>query len=910
MKISPATRAVVIGAVGIGLAGVVAVLLWDRTPASMTGAQWAVAAVVGVVLFANWVSPMLLFRTNASEAFHLDEGLFVVLVLLVPAVVTMVIFVVSVSLTQLVRRRPLVKMAFNIGQVAGATGAGLLIDRAVAPFTAVPHTAQFAAALLGAAAYFVLNSGLVGAIMVSMGATWRSCLVEGQGARLALSVAGVVTGILLATASSQHPWAIGLTFPVVFGLRQILSAQFKSQHDRTRMQGLFNIALDANRWLRQDSVLESILQSAREELRCAEAQITSVDPGQRPDQLAVPMDVGGNRQWLAVSGRRREEPFDHADRILLEAVAAIARNALTNAELYRQVRYERSRLASITLNIGEGVCAVDGQGNLTFVNPAAAEMVHLPPLASTIGDSVSRNVMRAPDFLMGPALEAMRTGGVIRVDDARFPKRQGGSLPVAYTASAVKQNDEVVGAVISFRDITEQKRLHEERTQQALYDSLTGLANRRLLVSRLEHALASSRRDQRVHALIFVDVDRFKAINDSLGHGTGDDLLVAIGARMKQTLRSEDLLARFGGDEFVILLEDVESAEDAVNTARRICAAVEEPLVLSDGYEIVASVSVGVALTEPGQTADDILRDADVAMYKAKGRGGTYQLFDRVAMGFRSSERIDLEAALRKGLEREELEVRYQPLVSVTDLQVVGAEALVRWNHPVEGLLGPDRFIPMAEETGLILPLGQYVLEQACQQIRSIRDRLGVDIPVSVNLSPRQFQQSGLLSDVATALDRAGLPSDLLIFEITETMVMDDLGGATEIMKKLNRLGIRLAIDDFGTGHSSLGYLKRFPVHEVKVDRMFVQGLGSDPVDSAIVRSVVDLADAMRITAVAEGVETKEQLAGLRMLGCHVAQGYLFSRPLPAAEFDSFLDSRFAPPSIELTPPKAALRAV
>jgi diguanylate cyclase (GGDEF)-like protein len=414
-----------------------------------------------------------------------------------------------------------------------------------------------------------------------------------------------------------------------------------------------------------------------------------------------------------------------------------------------------------------------------------------------------------------------------------------------------------------------------------------------MLVERLEHALERSKLDRRVHALIFIDVDRFKAINDSLGHGTGDDLLVAIGARLKQAIRGRDLLARFGGDEFVILLEGVTGVDEAVSAAHRICAAVEEPVVLSDGYEIVASLSVGIALTEPGRSADDVLRDADVAMYRAKGRGGSYELFDKERMGTRSSERLDLEAALRKGIERDELEVFYQPLVSVNDLRIIGAEALLRWRHPTEGLISPGRFIPVAEESGLILPLGRFVLENACAQVGAIKERCGVTLPINVNLSPRQFQHTGLLDDVATILIRSGVPSNLIVFELTETMVMDDLAGAREIMKKLDRLGVRLAIDDFGTGHSSLGYLKQFPVDKVKVDRIFVQGVGTDPVDAAIVRAVVDLADAMQITAVAEGVETKEQLAGLKMVGCHEAQGYYFAKPLPVVEFEALLEMRF-----------------
>jgi diguanylate cyclase (GGDEF)-like protein len=455
--------------------------------------------------------------------------------------------------------------------------------------------------------------------------------------------------------------------------------------------------------------------------------------------------------------------------------------------------------------------------------------------------------------------------------------------------------------------VVDRKAHEDELVHQAHCDSLTGLPNRRRLVEQLDLALGRSAVDHKTHALVFLDVDRFKSINDSLGHVTGDDLLVAIAQRMRAAVRSGDLLARFGGDEFILLLEDVSGIAEAIGAARRISTAVEKPMTLSDGYEIVASLSVGIALTEPGKTSEDVLRDADVAMYKAKakGRGGAYQVFDMMAMGSRSSERLELEAALRKGLEREELEIHYQPLFSVQDLRIVGAEALVRWRHPQLGLFEPSRFIEIAEETGLILPIGRYVMDRACRQAQSVQDRLGVDLPVSVNLSPLQFQQSSLVDDVGLAVDQAGIDPGALTLEITETMVMDDLASASEIMKKLRRLGVRLAIDDFGTGHSSLAHLKRFPVQEVKVDRLFVQGMAHHSVDFAIVRAVVELASAMRIVAVAEGVETAGQLAGLRMLGCPVGQGYYFSRPLPAKEFDRLLDRHFindAPAEIPGTP--------
>jgi diguanylate cyclase (GGDEF)-like protein/PAS domain S-box-containing protein len=744
------------------------------------------------------------------------------------------------------------------------------------------------------AVYCIVNTFLVMCVLVSMGTTWRE-LTEDLLLQATLASAGALVGVILALAIQAHLWAVALAVPGLVLARRLINSMFAALHDRSRMEGLYEVTLEANRGLRQQAVLDTILRSVRQLLRSPQAALAPENPG--PGPLAASMTVAGQKQWLVASGRRREEPFDDADQGLLRALAAVGSGALSNAELYQQVHVERERLASITLNIGEGVCAIAADGSLTFVNPAAQEMIELPALSSSSSEQpLHEGAPEAPDFLLDPAREAMRTGRTVREDDARFRSKNGSTIPVAYTASAVMSEGAPSGAVIAFRDITERKAFEDELHHHAFYDSLTGLANRRLLVEHLDQALQRSSLDRKTHALIFVDVDRFKSINDSLGHVTGDEFLVAIGNRLKGVVRGNDLLARFGGDEFVVLLEDVAGVDEAVIAARRICTAVAQPMVLPDGYEMVATVSVGIALTAPGMTADDVLRDADVAMYEAKtkGGGGIYRVFDQASMGTRSSERLQIEADLRKGLERDELEVHYQPLYSLDGQRILGAEALVRWRHPVNGLISPMKFIPMAEETGLIMPLGRYVLEQACRQVRSIRDRLAIDLPISVNLSPRQFQESGLLSQVAAALDATGLPSESLIFEITETMVMEDLSGAREVMKKLNRLGVRLAIDDFGTGHSSLAYLKQFPVHEVKVDRAFIEGVAKSSVDSAIVRAVIDLARAIGIAAVAEGVETREQVAGLKKLGCQVAQGFYYSHPLPAEEFDALLSVHFA----------------
>jgi len=876
------------------VSGALALFLAARQPgtASLTAKQSAVAAVVGVLLLASRVWPIILFRDDESEAFNMDEVFFVILALLAPPLVMLGTFALAALVAQVARRRSVLKSTFNVAQVLVATGLGLAVSRSIASPADAHTAAQIVSILLGAAVYFVTNTVLVNTVMVSMGTKW-SVFTNDLQIQVVLAAAAALTGAVLALAIQAHIWTLGLAAPALIVERQLIAARFAALYDRARIEGLYKATLEANRRLRKQAVLDSILESVRNLLRSPQATLAAADPG--PAELAASMTVAGQRQWLVASGRRRDEPFDEADGGLLRALAAVGSGALTNAELYQQVHVERERLASITQSLGEGVCAIGPDGRLSFVNPAAAAMIELPDWAAGTESGISAAGRMAPDFLLQPAQEAMRTGRTIREDDARFRSAGGGTIPVAYTASAVMSDGAASGAVIAFRDITERKAFEDELQHHAFYDSLTGLANRRLLVERLDQALHRSEQDRKTHGLIFIDVDRFKSVNDSLGHVIGDEFLAAIAVRMKGVVPSHDLLARIGGDEFVLLLEDIAGEHEAVAAARRICAVVEQPMVLSDGYELVASVSLGIALTEPEKTADDVLRDADVAMYQAKGtgRGGGYKVFDAASMGTRSAERVEMEAALRKGLERDELEVHYQPFYSLDSQRIVGAEALVRWRHPVLGLMSPSRFVPIAEETGLILPLGRHVMDTACHQVRAIRDRLNIDFPISVNLSPRQFAGSGLLSQVAAALDASGLPSELLTFEITETMVMEDLASAREIMKKLSRLGVRLAIDDFGTGHSSLAYLKQFPVHEVKVDRGFVQGIVEDPVDSAIVRAIIELAKAMGIAAVAEGVETPDQVAGLKSLGCHYVQGYYFSHPLRADEFDELLTRHF-----------------
>jgi diguanylate cyclase (GGDEF)-like protein len=437
----------------------------------------------------------------------------------------------------------------------------------------------------------------------------------------------------------------------------------------------------------------------------------------------------------------------------------------------------------------------------------------------------------------------------------------------------------------------ERQTFQRQLWRQAFHDPLTGLPNRALFRDRLEQALNRADRRMRSVAVLFLDIDNFKLVNDSLGHEQGDALLLTVAERLQSCLRAGDTAARLGGDEFTLLLEDVSDAEDARAVADRVAAALRAPLVL-EGQEVFPTASIGIALSTPRRSRpDSILRDADVAMYHAKADGKDRSAVFDETMHEQAAERLTLEADLRRAVDRGELLVHYQPIVSLKDRAVVEVEALVRWQHPERGLVSPGEFIPVAEATGLIVPIGQQVLEQACRQVAAWQTRYPTEpkLVVSVNLSARQFQQPDLLEDIRRAVGAAGLEPHCLKLEITESTVMHDAEAAVTTMNGLKTLGIQLAIDDFGTGYSSLGYLKRFPIDTLKIDRSFVSGLGQDAQDTAIVRSVLALARSLGLSVTAEGIETTAQEAQLAELDCDRGQGYLFARPLAARDVEAIL---------------------
>ena len=558
--------------------------------------------------------------------------------------------------------------------------------------------------------------------------------------------------------------------------------------------------------------------------------------------------------------------------------------------------------------------AFDKDGVFTFSEGKGLEALGLEP-GQLNGMSVFEVYKDVP-LILRDAKRALAGERVISFTEVAGIAFESRYLPYFDEAGQVER---VVGVSL---DITEQQRAKEalqrahdelerrvdKRTAElaalnaqlahdAFHDALTGLPNRALFLDRLEHAVRRKRReDAPGYAVLFLDLDDFKVVNDSLGHAAGDTLLVEVGRRLESCLRPGDTVARLGGDEFAVLLENVTDAAHLERIATRVGQAFA-PFAL-EGHTLRVSPSIGMVSSEGGYTeVEALLRDADIAMYQAKAWGkGCYALFEP-SMRERAKTRLTLEAELRTALAKEELRVHYQPIVATQTGELVGLEALVRWQHPERGMVSPGDFIPLAEEAGLIVELDRYVLKEACQQVKGWQERHGCDLTLSVNLSGQQFARSDLARYVQSVLQNTGFSAEYLHLELTESLLIGGSAQVTEVLAALRALGVKLHLDDFGTGYSSLSYLQRFSAHTIKIDRSFIRNLTESKESATLVRTIVLMADALDMNVVAEGVETEAQLAHLKELGCDYIQGYLFGKPLPAEESEVYLLRRYSEPT-------------
>jgi diguanylate cyclase (GGDEF)-like protein/PAS domain S-box-containing protein len=562
-----------------------------------------------------------------------------------------------------------------------------------------------------------------------------------------------------------------------------------------------------------------------------------------------------------------------------------------NMRLYiEQTQKEtEARFRSLVQHSSDVFAILDQMGIIRYVSPATERV-----FGTTADKMVNRTLAEMVHDADRAAYEAHFSASLMGSLSTshigcRMMRNDGEWMRTETVATNLLRDVNVNGIVLTIRDVTERVTLEEHLRHQALHDPLTGLGNRALFQDRVAHGLQRAERTNSEVAVIFLDLDNFKEINDSLGHAAGDAVLVQTANRLRTCLRDSDTAARFGGDEFAILLEQCRGEGEVMDVATRISAALSRPLTV-EGKDANLGASIGIARAQPQQTADEVLRNADVAMYHAKSRGKACAVLYESGMHAAVLDRIEMQADLRKALERSELSLVYQPIVELGTQQIIGAEALVRWNHPYRGMVSPMDFIPIAEETGLIVDIGRWVLEQACSDATRWPVSPGQQpATITVNLSARQMVDGNFVDIVAQTLASTKLDADRLVLELTESMLVGRNNDTLALLHRIRALGVRLAIDDFGTGYSSLGYLSQYPLDVLKIDRSFVQGMDHGPNGRALASAVVALGRSLKLKVVAEGIERAEQEWDLRNLGCEYGQGYLYSKPITAYQLNDLL---------------------
>jgi diguanylate cyclase (GGDEF)-like protein len=710
----------------------------------------------------SWAFPLLVLRQKDIECFLVDEAFLVAMVLLLPPLAAVLAFAVGVPVGLLVRRRPLVRVAFNTGTIVTATGLAVGVARLVGGNGGVSPR-DISAVALGALVFLCVNAASIGAVFaVTEGQRfWRSAS-DGFGFRLLVWAATVAVGLLGGLAGSAYSWALLFAALPMGVLQVVLAGSLRARKDRERLDGLLQATLEAHASMEPADVEEAVTASARELLQCRKARIAETPPG--PGEIGSRLP--GNQypeRWLLVSERRGLDAFGANDAKLLDALVAVGSGAIENAGLVDQIKH------------------------------------------------------------------------------------------------------------------------------QVFHDALTGLPNQLLFEERVNLALAQRRSSGQKLAVLFVDLDRFKRVNDSLGHPAGNELLRQVSRRLAAVVRSTDTVARMGGDEFTLLLADIRSAGEADLVAEKILAAFRYPFVLQ-GQELFVTPSIGVAVgPDDGDRPSVLLKNADTAMYRAKERGRNGYETYAVHMNAAAEGELALEGDLHHAIDTGGLRVVYQPQVDLASGRIVGVEALVRWPHPTLGLITPDRFVPMAEETGLIVPLDDWVLRTACQQARDWSEAGLPPLRVAVNISGRAFQRANVAERVEETLGITRLEPERLELEVTESMAIDQVSDTRPVFRDLEALGVKLAIDDFGTGYSALSRLSGFPFHTLKIDRSFISEIEDSSDEAPLVAAMIAMAHAMKLDVVAEGVETNAQRVYLDRHGCDIGQGYLFSRPVEATVVEEML---------------------
>jgi diguanylate cyclase (GGDEF)-like protein/PAS domain S-box-containing protein len=600
----------------------------------------------------------------------------------------------------------------------------------------------------------------------------------------------------------------------------------------------------------------------------------------RPELVVFPLLVHGEpRGLITIRSQHRLSP---AVRTAVQTLGAQVALALETAALYDDLLEQQSeaRFRSLVQNSSDVIAILEPDLTIRYHTPSAetllgyeageldgrrlSDLVHHEARAELV--ELAARVQASPDTPARFECRLLHADGSHRMFEAILDN--------------LLDDTSVRGIVFTAHDVTERNALELQLTHQAFHDGLTNLANRALFVDRLNHALERTQRNETTAAVLFVDLDDFKTVNDSLGHAAGDELLELVARRLREAVRPTDTPARFGGDEFAVLVEDLTSKPDAIEIANRLLDRIAGQIELQ-GTNIVASASIGIAFAEPGQTPGDLLRNADAAMYTAKSGGkGRWEIFDP-GMRKAALKRLELHAELKRAVEEGEFAVHYQPVVRLATGEITGFEALARWQHPQRGLVEPGAFIPTLEETELIVALGSQVLERAC---RAAARWQAEDVSVSVNLSARQLRSPDIVREVDDVLRATGLEPGRLVLEITESMLMEDATRTIRRLESLKEIGVVLAIDDFGTGYSSLEYLRKFPVDVLKIAKPFVDGVGIDPAASRLAKAILGIGETLGLTTVGEGIELPEQRDGLRRLGCVYGQGWLFARAMPEAD--------------------------